>query len=1244
MSDNNVTAILSVKDKNYTSQMRAAIGQLEDLDRATGSSSTSVTKMGAAFGAAAKVVESAMSAVSGCVGDAVKRFDTLRQFPKVMQQIGIDADDASAATEKLTEGIQGLPTSLSEITANTQSLALLTGDLEEAADLSIALNDAFFASGASSADAARGLQQYTQMLSTGTVDLESWRTLLETMGVALNDVAAEFGYTGQSAKNDLYNALKDGEITFDEFNQTLMKLDQGLSTANDSFVSFADRALTASEGIGTSLQNLRTAVVTGLANMITAIDEGMQEAGLGTLAAGFNSLKNVVTDVFNTIGSTIKSAISLVAPVLKNLAENMDLVAVSVGALAARFVALKIIDTVRSKTVQFRSATKDAAETIKKYNSLLERYGSKQKAAAAAEEAAVKAKELAAKATEAQMEAEQAALQAQQKSVDAMRAKNNALKSGAAAEEVKAAAVKASTEATDAQIIAEQKRINAESLSTQAAQAAAAAEQAQVDAQTLNNTQISLKSTLLGVLSGQTSIATAAQEAFNAALSANPIGFVITAVTTLISVFSGLNALLGRSKSEAQEYAEEQESVRDSLAESAEELEKSTKEHEDNITASRTNAAEAGRLADEIFGLQSNIEEANAAEEDSSALKSELKTKISQLNSALGDTAYQYDENTNAISATSEEIEAYIKQAQKQEEVNELLAIQTENYNEMTKAQTEVENAQSDLNEAKEEAARVEKEYNEAILDSTASSAEIENLMYKRDTALTELNEKEKAAQQTLDEWGPKVEEYKTAWEDASARVTTAQDELKASEEEYNTVLEETANDYSLLEAAATQAVAAQYQANQEMIANSTIAYEQLSEKNQALVDNLQSMWDGYYESASNMWEVLKDEEILSVDEMIANLQTNQQTIETMAANMGALRDRFAQLGLDTAVLDQFDTMGVEASADVANLVQASDEQLQQLATAFGSAAQTSTDALYNGLGAAAVEKIPGAIQNLIDTTKQGFSEQIAAADWAELGEAEIQGIVEGVDGMTDDAVTAVTDAAKEQYKGYQAEIQSGSPSKVYAGFGEDQMTGLMQGVDNLSGQAVNQMQDVADRIQDPYTGLYDTYLGYGSNSMQGFIDGMESRRGDVITTAGSIASDASSTISNALQIGSPSRLLRKYGAWGIEGLEIGMESREKGVKRIARRIADTMASIFIPQMSDYSYSGDLAIAGGVTYSMDGLKEDLEELIDGINSRPIVVEHHSDINGRNFAKSTTVYITEEQDDQAKLKRYIEGVR
>ena len=1243
MSDHNVTAILSVKDRNYSSQMEAAIGQLEDLEQATGSSSTSITKMGAAFGAAAQVVESAMSAVSGCVGDAIKRFDTLRQFPKVMQQIGFSAEDANKATEKLTDGIQGLPTSLSEITANTQSLALLTGDLEEAADLSIALNDAFLASGASSEDAARGLQQYTQMLSTGTVDLESWRTLLETMGVALNDVAAEFGYTGQSAKNDLYNALKDGEITFDEFNQTLMNLDQGLSTANDSFVSFADRALTASEGIGTSLQNIRTAVVTGLANMVAAIDEAMQAADLGSISSALNGLKEVISGLFSTISSVLSGIVSVAAPVLKNLAENIDLVAVSVGALVTRFVALKVIDTVKNKVKDFRTAMKNSSETIKKYNSLLDQYGSKQKAAAAAEEAMAKAKEMAEKATQAQIEAENAALDARQLAVEAMKVENDALKAGATAEQAKAAASKANASATEAQIAAKQKKIDAEKLDAQATQAAAAAEQTQTAAQTLGNTQISLKSALLGVLSGQTSVATAAQQAFNAALSANPIGFVITAVTTLISLFSGLAAIIGGTKTEAQEYAEEQEAMREELDETIQSLEESSAEHEDNIAKTKESAKTAGELVDQIFDLQKSIDEANKAGEDSTAMQSELKTAMSQLNNITGDTAYAYDEVTNAISASEDEIRAYVKSMEKTAVANELVSKQQEEYEGLLEVQQKVSDAQETLNEATAESERRTREYREAIKGLTDQNA-MDEMAQKYNDDMDIINTKMQEAQATIDEYGPKLETLQTQYDETSEKVVTANDEMKTAQEEYSAVLENSANDYSLLETAAIQAVAAQYQANQEMIANSTIAYEQLSEKNQALVDNLQSMWDGYYESASNMWEVLKDEETLSVDQMIENLQTNQQTIETMASNMGALRDRFASLGLDTAVLDQFDNMGIEASSDIAALVQASDDQLQALATAFGNAGTTSTEALSTSLGTAASSNIPAAIQSLVDTTKQGLADQIAAADWAELGEAQIQGIVEGVEGMTDEAVTAVTDVAKEQYRSIQAENQSHSPSKKYEAEGTNNMLGLIRGINNEKGTVINLMQLIATQMQSSFRNLKSIFTGYGSDSMQGFINGMNSRRSSVIATANSIANAASNTISNALKIGSPSKLLEKYGAWGIEGLEIGMESREKGIKRIASRIVNTMASVFIPRMSDYSYQGELVMAGGITYSMDGLREDLEKLTDSIKNRPIIVQNDLKVDGRSFAKSTTMYITREQESQAQLAEYIEGKR
>src|SRR5690606_16137880 len=215
-----------------------------------------------------ELTSKAINMVTGALDGAIARYDTLTAFPKVMQQLGFGAEQSEKAIKRLSDGIQGLPTRLDEVAATAQNIAILTNDLDKAVETTLALNNAFLASGASAQDAQRGLIQYVQMLSKGEVDLQSWRTLQETMGLALNRLAKEFGFTGASAQNDLYAALKEGKITFDEFNAKLIEVSNAQG-------GFAEMALTASGGIKTALTNMRTWVVTGVADILKAFDEAL---------------------------------------------------------------------------------------------------------------------------------------------------------------------------------------------------------------------------------------------------------------------------------------------------------------------------------------------------------------------------------------------------------------------------------------------------------------------------------------------------------------------------------------------------------------------------------------------------------------------------------------------------------------------------------------------------------------------------------------------------------------------------------------------------------------------------------------------------------------------------------------------------------------------------------------------------------------------------------------------------------
>lgn len=217
MSDGTVSISVNVDGKDVTGLNK----NLDQLEGKSTKANKSIRDMAVAVGAV-KLASAAFNVLKNSVGDAVSRFDTMQKFPKVMKALGFSAEDSDKSIKKLSDGIDGLPTKLDDVVANTQQMTAITGDLDKSTDTVLALNNAFLASGASTDDANRGMQQFNQMLSTGTVDLESWKTLQETMPLALQKTAEAMGYTGKSAQRDLYAALKEGTVTFDDFQNKLI--------------------------------------------------------------------------------------------------------------------------------------------------------------------------------------------------------------------------------------------------------------------------------------------------------------------------------------------------------------------------------------------------------------------------------------------------------------------------------------------------------------------------------------------------------------------------------------------------------------------------------------------------------------------------------------------------------------------------------------------------------------------------------------------------------------------------------------------------------------------------------------------------------------------------------------------------------------------------------------------------------------------------------------------------------------
>lgn len=297
MADGTITIDIIMDDGS----VKKGLASINGLEGATNKAGTSIKSMVAAMGLV-KIASAAFDVLKSSVGDAVSRFDTMQKFPKVMQALGFSAGDSTKSIKKLSDGIEGLPTKLDDVVSQTQQLTSITGDLNKSTDTVLALNNAFLASGASTEDASRGMIQYNQMLAKGTVDLQSWRSLQETMPLGLQKTAEAMGFTGKTAQQDLYAALQDGKVTFDQFNDQLIKLGTGTG-------QLATLAKQNSAGIATSFGNLRNAISKGMANTLTAIDKVVQALTGKSIAQNIDSLKGIINSAFDSINKSIEGSV-----------------------------------------------------------------------------------------------------------------------------------------------------------------------------------------------------------------------------------------------------------------------------------------------------------------------------------------------------------------------------------------------------------------------------------------------------------------------------------------------------------------------------------------------------------------------------------------------------------------------------------------------------------------------------------------------------------------------------------------------------------------------------------------------------------------------------------------------------------------------------------------------------------------------------------------------------------------------
>ena len=351
---------------------RQADGALSNVDKSASKSSSGFGKFGAVAGAVGGLVSSGISkavdAISDLTGDIVEASDSADKFKSTLNFAGLDTGAIDALTASTQTYADQTVYSISDIRNVTAQLA--ANGVQGFDKLAEAAGNLNAVAGGNAETFSSVGMVLTQTAGAGKLTTENWNQLADAIPGAsgkLQEAMLKNGaYTG-----DFRDAMADGEITADEFNQAIMDL--GMTDA-------AKEAATSTSTIEGAMGNLEASIVgvgtTILDQFKKPLTDSMSFVAerISGLSGVFTGLVQTIGPILSQIGTTFQTAFqpvvgivqSQLLPALKPLMSSLQNLnnAVMPVIMAAIQTIAPVLSTIVSNIIQTMSVIATAVTPV----------------------------------------------------------------------------------------------------------------------------------------------------------------------------------------------------------------------------------------------------------------------------------------------------------------------------------------------------------------------------------------------------------------------------------------------------------------------------------------------------------------------------------------------------------------------------------------------------------------------------------------------------------------------------------------------------------------------------------------------------------------------------------------------------------------------------------------------------------------------------------------------------------------
>lgn len=290
------------------------------------------------------IVKSAIGAVKGQMDAAISRMDTMSNYSRTMTAITGSSDVATASLAKLKDMTKGTAYGLDTAASSVQNFVTRGMGTGDAVNQVKAWSDAVAFYGDGTNDSLREVTDALgKMMTKGKVEMDQLDRLTDR---GIDAVGIYAKATGQSS-SVVQSNLSKGTISAQDFINTVSG---AFENGTNGVLNISGAAKKAGDTWATSIANAKAAVTRGLISVIDGVNEGLSNAGFGTILDGIKSLGSTAETVLNNVGNMIPVVLGWLSPIvdwLQNVVSviksNWSVISPIIQGVAIAFAAYGVI-------------------------------------------------------------------------------------------------------------------------------------------------------------------------------------------------------------------------------------------------------------------------------------------------------------------------------------------------------------------------------------------------------------------------------------------------------------------------------------------------------------------------------------------------------------------------------------------------------------------------------------------------------------------------------------------------------------------------------------------------------------------------------------------------------------------------------------------------------------------------------------------------------------------------------------